>query len=99
MARKCVCTNMVWFGFLQVVARSCAVSRRRAHLQQLRGDRLQQAHVLGAAHRQPVQTVVPDDLRYRAERLAELAQDVLAGLVHLDAHVHEAFGAPELGTH
>lgn len=68
------------------------------HLQQLRGDRLQQAHVLGAPDGQTIQTVVPYDLGYRPKRLTELAQDVLANVVLLDAHMHEAFGTSGCGS-
>lgn len=63
-------------------------------LKELGGDRFQQAHVLGASHRQAIETVVPDDFRNGTEGLAELAENVLTDVVLLDAHVHEAFGAP-----
>ena len=57
---------------------------------------MEQRHVLGAADRQLGQRVVLDHLRYRLERLAELAQDELAAArVLTDLHVHEAASRPK----
>jgi len=64
-------------------------------LEQLGDDRLDETHVLGSSNWQPVEAKVTDHLGNRLEGTAELAQDVLAGLVALDPHVHEALGAPE----
>lgn len=66
-----------------------------ASLEQLGDDRLDQTHVLGTAHWQPVEAKVPDHLRYRLEGTTKLAKDVLSSLVALDAHVHKALGAPK----
>lgn len=65
-------------------------------LKQLLDNRMQQTHVLGASDRQPVYRVVVHHFWYRGERLAELAQNVLACVrLLLDSHVHKTTSTPE----
>jgi len=64
-------------------------------LQKLDDDRMQETHVLGTAYRKTIHAKVTDHLWYVVERFAELAEDICVQLlVLLDAHVHEAAGAP-----
>jgi hypothetical protein len=64
-------------------------------LQKLDDDRMQETHVLGTADRKTIHAEVTDHLWYVVERLAELAEDIRVQLlVLLDAHMHEATGAP-----
>lgn len=68
-------------------------------LQKLNYDRMQETHVLGTAYRKTIHAEMTDHFRYVLERLAELSQDVSVQLlVLLDAHMHEAAGAPETIT-
>lgn len=54
--------------------------------------------MLSPAHRQPVQTEVPNHVRNGWEGSTKLAQDELAGfVVTLYSHVHESFCTPEMG--
>jgi len=56
---------------------------------------MQETHVLGTADRKTIHAEVTDHLWYVVERLAELAEDIRVQLlVLLDAHMHEATGAP-----
>ena len=83
-------------GRITGAAASTGTGGARRLQQLVVGHRVEQRHVLGAADRQLGQRVVLDHLRYRVERLAELAQDELAAaLVLADLHVHEAASRPE----
>lgn len=72
------------------------ISQSLQSLKQLLDNRMQQTHVLGASDRQPVYRVVVHHFWYRGERLAELAQNVLASVRFLlDSHVHKTTSTPE----
>lgn len=65
-------------------------------LQKLNYDRMQETHVLGTAYRKTIHAEMTDHFRYVLERFAKLPQNVSVELfVLLDAHMHEAAGAPE----
>jgi hypothetical protein len=85
LARKNVHSQLKWGRDLSVLK----------SLKQLLDNRMQQTHVLGASDRQPVYGVVVHHFWYRSERLAELAQNVLASVSFLlDSHVHKTTSTP-----
>lgn len=60
---------------------------------------MQETHVLGTAYRKTIHAEMTDHFRYVLERLAKLPQNVsVQFFVLLDAHMHEAAGAPEIIT-
>lgn len=60
---------------------------------------MQETHVLGTAYRKTIHAEMTDHFRYVVERFAKLPQNISIQLfVLLDAHMHEAAGAPETIT-
>lgn len=57
-------------------------------------NRIQQGHVLSSSDRQPVCSVVVDDLRYRGEGGAVLPKNVTSIFTLSELHMHEALTAP-----
>jgi len=60
---------------------------------------MQKTHVLGTAYRKTIDAEMTDHFRYVVERFTKLSQNVSVQLfVLLNAHMHEAAGAPETIT-